>query len=567
MAKTFPKETGQLPRVGVAIADFLVVGAGAAGLATALCLGKRGSVILVSKGSPRASASYRAQGGIACPLPKELDEHAEDTRRAGGALVDEEVLRTYLSRTGNAFAFLEDLGVPFERHPDGSFVRAREGGYTHARIARSADHIGRSLTAAMTRALAHAPSVRILPNARLLRILVHEGNAVGGIFSHKGTPFVVLARMTFLATGGFAGLFARSTHAAHALGEGTFLAWEAGAVLRDLEFVQFHPTALARGRLPLPLLTEALRGSGARIVDAAGVPLLEGVHPLGDLAPRDVVARTLYEEGLRGRSAFLDLRPVANLRQRFPTAWRILRRAGFDPERPVPVTPAAHYTIGGILASAEGRTTLPRLYALGEAASTGFHGANRLASNSLLEIFVQSLLACEDATRTEAPLPDEEAGHHARKALDRVPRGLPDAPKSALLRRVRELLWRHAGIVRDGTELRAARDELGRLRQRLAARASPQAVPFLPEAAVLGTATLFVRSALAREESRGVHARRDFPGTEVRPRHTLLFPPKHLNSRDRETFAGFPSPEEGELLRVDAKGIPDGFSSPPTPLP
>jgi len=544
MAKAFPEETGQLTREEVAIADYLVVGAGAAGLAATLCLAKYGSVILVSKGPSRMSASFRAQGGIACPLSEELNEHAEDTRRAGGALVDEEVLRTYLNRAGDAFAFLEDLGVPFERNPDGSFVRVREGGYAHARIARTADYIGRSLTDALTRVLARAPSIRILPYARLLRILVYEGVAIGGIFSRGGTPFVVLARKTFLATGGFAGLFARSTHAAHALGEGTFLAWEAGAVLRDLEFVQLHPPALARGRLPLPLLTEALRGSGARIVDAAGIPLLEGIHPLGDLAPRDVVARTLYEEGLRGRSAFLDLRPVANLRQRFPTVWCILRRAGFDPERPVPVTPAAHYAIGGILTSAEGRTTLPRLYALGEAASTGFHGANRLASNSLLEIFVQSLLACEDATRTEAPLPDEEAVRHARKALDRVPRGLPDVPKSALLRRVRELLWQRAGIVRDGTELRAASNELGRIRQRLTAHASLEAVPFLPDAAVLGTATLFVRSALAREESRGVHARRDFPGTEVRPRHTLLLPPKRSDPRDWETADGFPSPEE-----------------------
>ncbi|MBE3551155.1 MAG: FAD-dependent oxidoreductase [Brockia lithotrophica] len=563
MAMSLPGETGQLPFGDPLVADYLVVGAGAAGLATALCLGKYGSVVLVSKGPPRVSASSRAQGGIACPLPEELDEHAEDTRRAGGALVDEGVLRTYLSRVPDAFAFLEELGVPFERAPNGSLVRVREGGYAHARVARTADHIGRSLTVALTRTLARAPAVRSLTYARLLRILVHEGSAVGALFARRGIPFVVLARTTFLATGGFAGLFARSTHAAHALGEGTFLAWEAGAVLRDLEFVQFHPTALARGRLPLPLLTEALRGSGARIVDEAGVPLLEGIHPLGDLAPRDAVARTLYEEGLRGRSAFLDLRPVTNLRQSFPTVWHILHRAGFDPERPVPVTPAAHYAIGGIFASTEGRTTLPRLYALGEAASTGFHGANRLASNSLLEIFAQSLLACEDATRAEAPPPGAETIRRARKVLARVPRGLPDVPKSALLRRVRELLWRRAGIVRDGAELRAARDELLRLRRKLAARVSPEAVPFLPDAAVVGTAALFVRSALAREESRGVHARRDFPRTDERPRHTILFPPARPETWGWGTADGFPSPEEGDLLRVDAKGTPNGFPSPP----
>ncbi len=447
--------------------DLLVVGSGVAGLFGALCAASESDVLLVSKGPILTSASSLAQGGIAAAMGEDdtPELHAEDTLRAGRGLSRPSAVAALTDEAPARIRDLAELGVEF----DGLGL---EGGHgrrrvVHAGGAATGDRVARALA---QRVLAH-PRIQVAEGERLLGLSIADGRCIGALTDRRQ----VSARATLLATGGAAALWKRTTNPPGSIGDGMTAAYRAGAALADLEFVQFHPTALVDSSV---LLSEALRGEGAVLLDEHGLRFTD------ELAPRDVVAR---EIGARG-TVLLDLRAID--RGRFPALMGTLEDEGYDPaETPIPVAPAAHYTVGGIVTDLDGRTELPGLYAAGECAATGVHGANRLASNSLLECLVfgrRAALAAlgEPGLIGHVPVPDPGAG--------------PEEPVSDDLRRA---LWRDCGLVRDAAGL-------GRLRD----------APHL-------LARLVAESAIAREESRGSHFRADFPlESDELERHIVLRP-------------------------------------------
>jgi len=438
--------------------DLLVVGGGVAGLFAALSAATEGAeVTLLTKGRLLSSNSFFAQGGIAAALdPGDSPRlHADDTLEAGRGLCKRSAVELLTAEAPAAIAALERLGVSFDAG------LAREGGHCRRRIVHAGGtETGRRITERLAeRALAH-PRIRVREHERALALWRCEGRCTG-VVGERGP---LAARATLLASGGYAALWERTTNPAGAVGDGLSLAYAAGAALADLELVQFHPTALLDDGF---LLSEALRGDGALLLDDAGARFTD------ELAPRDVVARAIAARSQAG----LDLRAID--RDRYPSLIATLERAGYDPARePVPVAPAAHYTIGGIVTDLDGRTTLPGLYAAGECACTGVHGANRLASNSLLECVVFGRRA-------------------ARAGLDEPDRGAPSAPAPAAeeqerpSRSTRRGLWNNAGLTRSAAGL----ETLLRAESLLA--------------------RLVARSALLRTESRGVHFRGDYPDEEV----------------------------------------------------
>lgn len=435
--------------------------------------------------------------------------HAADTHVAGAGLVEPEAVRL-LTEDGRATVeWLAALGAPFDRDANGDFAVSLEAAHSKARVARvGGDGAGRAILSALVTSVRAAPHVTVWEDARL-RGLIQDatGRVRGALIERAGGRLIeVLAPAVVLATGGAGGLFARTTTPAALLGEGLALAWRAGAEIVDPEFVQFHPTAMDVGLDPMPLATEALRGEGARLIDRHGDYLL-GPEPDADLKPRDIVARAVHLAVSEGRGAFLDARAAigAHFSTAFPAVFAACMRAGIDPrESPIPVAPAAHYHMGGIAAGADGHTTLPGLYAVGECASTGVHGANRLASNSLLE-------AASFGRRTGRAA----AAETLRDGPVIVPPAPSDLSPEALVT-LREVMSADVGVVRDAAGLARAIAAISLLEQ-----TTPDALPLL-------TARLIAASALARHESRGGHYRSDFPDTLPEPVHTRLVKPAEV---------------------------------------
>ena len=542
--------------------DVLVVGSGVAGLSAALAVPAGRTVLLATKDRLGHSATRYAQGGIAAvldPLIDSVAEHVADTLAAGAGLCDPVAVQTLVAEGAQAIADLRARGVHFDREgPAGELARTREGGHSRSRVVHAGgDATGAELERALTEAVRATPAVRSLEHAFLVDLLTIDGRVAGALLWSGGRPRVVRSQAVVLASGGAGQLYADTTNPPLSTGDGVAAALRAGAVLADLEFVQFHPTALhvETGDGPRPLISEAMRGEGAVLRDGDGTPVMAGVHPLGDLAPRDVVTRAVAARmaATGARHLWLDATsiPAEHLERRFPTILARCRAAGIEPSRqPIPVSPAAHYLMGGVLTDLDGRTSLPGLFAVGEAACTGVHGANRLASNSLLEgvVFAARIgRALEEgaeavgtgAVDNPAHLPAEvgyapppgdptAAGPDGRRpgpaAAGRVAAG-PGAGTGEVRARLRRLMTDRVGVVRSGSGLAEAVAELDRLAAALGApwRMADLGGPGLaddlgdPGPAAFEAANLVqlgravAELAARREESRGGHWRSDHP--------------------------------------------------------
>jgi L-aspartate oxidase len=504
----------------VTTSDFLIVGSGIAGLRAAIALAPFGRVLILTKSVATESNTGYAQGGIAAAIgPGDSSEiHARDTMRAGDGLCDEAAVAVLVGDGPRYVRELIDWGVRFDCGADGEPALALEAVHSVRRVLHAGDATGREIGRAMWERASRLPTVSSVSHALVARLIV-EDRAVRGVryFDEDDREHEVRASATLLATGGAGQVFRESTNPAVATGDGVALAYHAGARVADLEFVQFHPTALQVAGAPRFLISEAIRGEGARLVNAAGEPFMTRYHELGDLAPRDVVARSIVREAERTSGpvclsmAHLD---PARVRARFPTIAAVCRSAGLDlTSDRIPVGPAAHYLMGGIDTDVDGRTSLAGLYAAGEVACTGVHGANRLASNSLLEGLVFGARAA--AAMTGAP------GEAPLKANRRMAARWSDStskPSSRILtaQEVREVMWRDAGLFRSKTGLaRAVRQLDGAYDLGLGMIQDGQpTAAFWRDFNLASVSRLIARAAFGREESRGGHYREDFPSRD-----------------------------------------------------
>jgi L-aspartate oxidase len=506
--------------------DVLVVGSGVAGLTAALHLREQGlHVTVVTKVNIDDGSTRWAQGGIAAVLDP-LDTpaaHANDTEIAGVGLCDPAAVRVLVEEGPARVRELMRMGAEFDRHPDGSLMLTREGGHRADRIVHAGgDATGAEVQRALHQAVHRDPWIRLVEHALVLDLLrAADGRACGitlhvlGEGSEDGVG-AILARAVVLATGGMGQIYSSTTNPSVSTGDGVALALRAGATVTDVEFVQFHPTSFVSAgvtSVQRPLISEALRGEGAHLVDEAGKRFMVGQHELAELAPRDVVAKGIHRVLLASGSdhVYLDARHLGGefLEHRFPTIMASTRSAGVDPATDlIPVAPAAHYASGGVRTDLTGRTSIPGLYACGEVACTGVHGANRLASNSLLEGLVFAKRIADDIAR-DLPAqadPVAPAGGPGWVADPEIRAGLQRA------------MTRGAGVLRSGTSLTATAGELSRLAGQ---RATPRNAAW--EATnLLTVASALVLSAHTRRETRGCHWREDHPVAEDEWRGHLL---------------------------------------------
>lgn len=503
--------------------DFLIIGGGIAGLRAAVRLAEAGRVLVITKEELAESNTAYAQGGIAVAMSGEEDValHLEDTLAAGDGLVNREAAAVLVEQGPERVHELLDWGTAFDRE-DGELMLTREGAHSRSRILHAkGDATGREIALSLLRHVRQIPNIELMEWVTGIDLLVEGGSVTGAtLLGGQGGVFSVHARAVLLASGGAGQVYSDTTNPAVATGDGIAMAYRAGAAVSDMEFYQFHPTAFSCPGAPRFLLSEALRGEGAYLVNAAGERFMQRYHPLLELAPRDVVARAITREGMDG-PVYLDMRHShKDLQERFPGISAFLARYHLNLNRDlIPVRPAAHYLMGGIRTDVHGRTSLPGLYAAGEVACTGVHGANRLASNSLLEGLVFGTLAAEamiEDTASDQVMPKTAA-------VLQLPSGLNGASSEADLERwiqnLREIMWKYAGLLRDATGLEAAKDALAAL-----AVSTPRGIfRRAIEARNLYTvARIIVASALARQESRGAHYRNDFPQKDKVARHSVI---------------------------------------------
>lgn len=487
----------------------VVVGAGLAGLFTALKLAPLPVTVVSPASVGEGASSLWAQAGIAAALAEgdTPEAHAGDTVRAGAGIVDESVA-LFMAR--EARLRIEDLlryGVPFDKDLEGRLALGHEAAHRTNRILHvKGDTAGRAIMGAITAAARATPSISFLEGYAARDIIVRnrrvQGILLGPADAETGSERLTLpARAVVLATGGIGHLYAVTTNPKEARGEGVAIAARAGAVIADAEFVQFHPTAIDIGRDPAPLATEALRGEGATLINSKGERFMRAVHEEAELGPRDVVARAVHREVMSGRGAFLDCRPLGPaLIGKFPTVVSTCRAAHIDPARdPIPVAPAAHYHMGGVLTDAQGRSTIDGLWACGEVTSTGAHGANRLASNSLLEAVVFGARVAGDIAGNLPPVSRESFAAVQEQVEPR------DSDADAE-RRLRETMSSEVGVVRDAASLSSALATIVSLEREV--RNNPQLTNMLT------TAKLVAAAAFVRKESRGANFRSDYPAPD-----------------------------------------------------
>ena len=484
--------------------NVVIVGGGLAGLFCALKLAPRPVTLISAAPLGQGASTAWAQGGIAAAVAEgdTAEAHAADTVAAGAGLVDETIALGIAREAGARIHDLLRYGVPFDRDLDGRLSVGREAAHSARRIVHvRGDMAGRAIISALTEAVRATPSIRVIEGYAAEALLTDDG-AVTGLQLRKvgdagAIPVTIASRAVVLATGGIGHLYAVTTNPAEAGGSGLAIAAHAGAVIADPEFVQFHPTAIMAGRDPAPLATEALRGEGATLINDRGERFMPARHPLAELAPRDIVARGVFAEIVAGRGAFIDAREALGARfaEKFPTVYASCMAAGIDPaSQPIPVAPAAHYHMGGIAVDAHGRSSLRGLWAGGEVSSTGAHGANRLASNSLLEAVVYAARIAEDINGGIIAAPGR---------LETVPMNMRNSAFSTSSETsLRAMMTSHVGVTRDGERLAEAVRAFASI-ERDAGNVTLRNMAT--------TALLVAASAWARRESRGAHYRIDHP--------------------------------------------------------
>ena len=482
---------------------FLVVGSGVAGLHTAWRASEHGEVLVLTKRSLFDSATAYAQGGIAAALGAgdSPELHRRDTLAAGAALCDAAAVQVLVEEGPARIRELQTAGAAFDLDPNGDFKLGREAAHSANRIVHAhGDQTGAEVARTLVARVRDSDRIEVLEKTRVLDLLVDADRCCGVRASVAGEAVEIVADATVLATGGCGQVFKHTTNPQVATGDGFAIAHRAGARLSDMEFVQFHPTALDTPENPLALISEAVRGEGAILVTGDGERFMTRRHRDAELAPRDVVARAIFREQRAGRRVFLDARKLKkDFAARFPGIFALCRARGIDPRtQPIPVTPAAHYIMGGIVTDLVGRSSLARLYACGEVSRTGVHGANRLASNSLLEGLVFAERVARDLGGTphlaDCPAPGTWS----------VPPLLDRGAAQVAADEIRSIMWDTAGIVRTAKGLRSGLAAIDDIIERLPAGATE-------ELNMAQTGRLIVEGALLRKESRGGHYRKDFP--------------------------------------------------------
>jgi L-aspartate oxidase len=498
----------------------VVVGAGIAGLMAALKLAPMPVTVLCKRRLGSGAATDWAQGGIAAAMGADDSPslHAIDTQRAGAGISDARIVKILTSDAPARIEELLELGATFDRDESGELALGREAAHQRRRIVKAGgDATGHEILNTLIAAVRESPSITVVENVTADDIILDD-DRVAGVYAHgnDNDAHAYLASAVVLATGGIGRLYRYTTNPVEATGDGIAMAARCGALLSDMEFVQFHPTALAIGADPMPLVTEAVRGEGAVLLNDLGERFMLAIHPDAELAPRDVVARAIFEQLQRGRLVGLDASAAIGdaFPREFPTVFGFCQAAGIDPRTArVPVAPAAHYYMGGIAVDEWGRSSLEGLWACGEASASGVHGANRLASNSLLEALVYGARVAENiaATRQGGSQPHEVSLDYARvgsRSLSRAQsRGRDDKGEVQAISDLRNLMYANVGLVRNEFGLREALSRIEALEA-----AFPRAGNELRNLLVVGR--LIAEAALSRKESRGSHYRSDYPSTD-----------------------------------------------------
>ncbi|HEX2842030.1 L-aspartate oxidase [Hyphomicrobium sp.] len=496
--------------------DIVVVGAGLAGLFTALRLAPLPVTVVAAAPLGEGASSVWAQGGIAAAVGEgdTPAQHAADTIAAGGGIVDAHVAEVVAAEAPSRIADLLRYGVPFDRDLAGHFVLSREAAHSRKRVVRvSGDRAGAAIMQALIAAARATPSIRLLEGYEAMDLILDAGSGsaarVSGVrlvrteSKRTGAFDFLPASAVVLATGGASALYSVTTNPIYARGEAIAFAARAGATIADAEFVQFHPTAIDAHVDPAPLASEALRGEGATLINGYGFRFLTGLDPKAELAPRDIVARGVFAELAAGRGAYLDCRTAIGnaFPEKFPTVYGHCLAAGIDPiTQPIPIAPAAHYHMGGVATDLSGRTTLEGLWAVGEVASTGLHGANRLASNSLLEAVVLGARAADDIRKLVSLGDVHPVAKTYRVATERL---LDEPRRARLVALLRQTMSEHVGVVRDGPGLQQALVTLREIGEEAHDDALVSNMALAAE--------IIAGSALLRTESRGAHFRADYP--------------------------------------------------------
>ncbi|WP_421659578.1 L-aspartate oxidase [Leptothermofonsia sp. ETS-13] len=540
--------------------DVLVIGAGAAGLYAALCLSKDLQIGLVTKDTPSLSASDWAQGGIAAVMAPEDSTalHLEDTLRAGAGLCDYAPVKFLVEQASECIHSLIKMGVVFDRH-NGDLALTLEAAHSRRRVLHAADTTGRAVVSTLIAQVLNRKNIQMISQALTLNLWMDAANqrCQGVCLLYHGQIRWLRAGVVILATGGGGQVFAQTTNPTLSTGDGVAIAHRAGAILRDLEFVQFHPTALTKPEAPRFLISEAVRGEGAHLVDAQGRRFAFDYHPAGELAPRDVVSRAIFSYLQKtytdpaAAHVWLDLRPipVETIQHRFPNIIQVCQQWGIDVFRePIPVAPAAHYWMGGIATNLFNQTSIAGLYAVGETASTGVHGANRLASNSLLECIVfGAQFAYLDVPQIRETGADDGYQQPVKETFPAAISALTlnEINTIEFLRyQLPRLVWQSAGICREGQGMEAAIAQIQQWQQEFLALPISQSLLNLqpkrpmrldgPDTEshlrtwaetrnLLDIGYLILKSAYFRTESRGGHYRSDYPKTDSQWQvHTLV---------------------------------------------